>query len=523
VHYYDPHAKYAPPSPFAERFRERPYLGEIAYVDSQLGRLLEGLRASGRLEDALVVVTADHGESLGEHMELTHSYTLYDATLAVPLLLRGPGVPAKRVVGGVVRTVDIAPTVLSLLGVAGLADADGQDLAPRWAEGADPPSSAAYAESLATQLHHGWSPLFAMRTPQHHYVRAPRPELYDVGSDPGQVHDLAADGDGVASTIAQLDAEVTRVLETERQRSADPIDPDTRQQLAALGYTIPAEPVTPSGLDPKDGMIWLGRYFDAIQAVDANRLRLAQGLLEEMLAAVPTSAIGHSLLARVYILQGRSELALEHAEAALRLLPGTVAQLSLLGDAKVHVGDHEGADAAYRAAAAQDPEDPLAQAGLVWAEARAKRWESAQAHARRAFDLDPSGVEIRHRIGTVWERVGEYERALEVYQDALRLDSECEETHMFLAIQFARLGQREQAEEHLKRAALVAETPHYRNRLAIVYAALGKVDRAEAMFRALIRDHPEYRTSRQNLATLMRQTGRAAGDPAAPGETPPTP
>ena len=93
VHYYDPHERYAPPAPFADRFAGRPYDGEVAYVDAELGRLFDSLAARGELDEALIVVTSDHGESLGEHAELTHSYSLYDAVLAVPLVFRGPGVP----------------------------------------------------------------------------------------------------------------------------------------------------------------------------------------------------------------------------------------------------------------------------------------------------------------------------------------------------------------------------------------------------------------------------------------------
>ena len=141
-------------------------------MDSELGRLLGALAARGELDDTLIAVTADHGESLGEHAERTHSYTLYDAVLAVPLLFRGPGVPAGRVVEGVVRTVDIAPTLAALLGLAPSRESDGVDLSPLWTgsrTAADGPADGiAFAETLATRLEHGWSPLFAIRTRDHH-------------------------------------------------------------------------------------------------------------------------------------------------------------------------------------------------------------------------------------------------------------------------------------------------------------------------------------------------------------------
>jgi arylsulfatase A-like enzyme len=369
VHYYDPHAEYAPPPPFAARFPDRPYQGEIAYVDSELGRLIDALRASGRLEDTLVVVTSDHGESLGEHGEAFHSYTLYDATLAVPLILRGPGIPAGRAVGGVVSGVDVAPTVLALLGVAALREADGRDLSLLWQTGADPPSGAAYAETLATEIDHGWSPLFAIRSPRHHYVRAPRPELYAVRDDPSELRNLLEGASEPASPVAtDLARRIDAVLERERRREPEALDAKTRERLAALGYAIPAQPAPRTGLDPKDGLSWMSHYDEAHRAVEAHQLERARKLLEEMLEAVPSSALAHSFLARVHVLEGRPDRALGPAAEAVRLRPDFAEDLALLGDVKAHLGDRAGAEAAYRAAALRDSEDPQVQVGLMWAE-----------------------------------------------------------------------------------------------------------------------------------------------------------
>ncbi len=527
VHYYDPHADYSPPAPLDERFRARPYDGEIAHVDAELARLLGALRDSGRLERTLVVATADHGESLGEHLEETHSYTLYDATLAVPLLVRGPGVPAGRVVGGVVRSVDVAPTILARAGIAAPAGLDGEDLSPLWSDG--PPSTReAYAETLATELDHGWSPIFAVRTSTHHYVRAPRPELYDVRSDPRQVHDLAARDPVGGPTIVRLDAEIERVLGETRGADAAEVDADTRARLAALGYATSGVPVTRSGLDPKDGLRSLGGYLLALQAAHEDQLEVARRLLERTLAEIPTSPSAHFLLGQVQVLAGRAPLALEHAEAAARLAP-TAPNLVLLGDVRVHLGDVSGATAAYREAARISPDDPSVRVGLTWVALQEGDRVEADDHARRAIELHPSSAEIRNAIASVWERAGEYERALESYREALRLDPEAERTHMALAIQLARLGREAEVEQELVRAGKTAQIPHLRNRLAIVYAARGEHARAETIFRDLVQRHPEYPTPRANLATLLAQAGRTApGDgagaarPGGPGaDSPP--
>ena len=130
VHFYDPHAPYAPPPPFRERFADRPYDGEIAFTDAQLGRILDVLRAAGHGEDTLVIVLADHGEGLGEHDEGGHGILAYQSTLRVPLLVSGPGVAKGRIAKDAVGTIDVVPTVLALLGLDAAADLPGRSLRP---------------------------------------------------------------------------------------------------------------------------------------------------------------------------------------------------------------------------------------------------------------------------------------------------------------------------------------------------------------------------------------------------------
>jgi len=510
VHYYDPHMEHEPPMPFAAEFRGRPYDGEIAYVDAELGRLLAELRASGDLAETLVVVTADHGESLGEHGELTHSYTLYDATLAVPLLLRGPGVPAGRTVSGVVSSVDIAPTILSLLALDPLPGVDGRDLASSWSGAADPVRRGAYAETLATELHHGWSPLFAVRTPDHHYVRAPRPELYDARRDTAQLRNLlVAEPQAHGSAVAAFEERLDDILAGEASRRAAQIDPDTRRRLAGLGYMLPEQPATATGMDPKDGLAWMGRYFDAVNALNDHDLDRAEGELVELVAGLPASPFAHALLARVLLLRGLSNRAARHAEAAVALVPESAEYHLILGDARLQARHLEAAEEAYRVALEFEADSPTAQAAMVWVEARAGNLRAADAYAQRARELAPDAPELMGRLGGFWEQVGHYERALAAYRDALRLDPTNPETHMHLAIQCARLGEEERVGPHLAGAGPVAEIPHLRNRLGIVYAAKGD-PRAETIFRELIRRHPDYPTARRNLAVYLRKQGRHA-------------
>jgi arylsulfatase A-like enzyme/Tfp pilus assembly protein PilF len=512
VHYYDPHADYTPPEPFASDFRARPYEGEIAYVDRELGRLLAALEQAGRLSRTVVAVTADHGESLGEHGEATHGYGLYDATLRVPLLVRGPGVPAGRVVRGVVSGVDVAPTLLALAGAPALEDADGRDLARLWREGAPPSAGVAYAESLATEIDQGWSPVFAARSQTLHYVRAPRPELYDVAADPGQTRDLLASkagpAPGAAEKAASLDAEIAASLSRQSAQAPAALDAGTRRNLEALGYALPAAPVAKTGLDPKDGLRWTSHYYRALAAFEGDRPAEAHALLEEMLAATPQSRLGHALLARVHVAEGRPDRALAHAETAARLVPASAEYQSLLGDVRLMTGNAPASAAAYQKAGECDPGDPFTQTARQWLALQAGDPVTAAHHAARAAELDPSSAEVRERIASVWERAGEYERALEAYREALRLAPDSASVHMALAIQTARLGREAESEQHLARAGALAEAPQWKNRLGIVHAARGDRDRAEAIFREIVARHPDYPSARANLARVLRARGQ---------------
>ena len=119
LHLYDPHSPYAPPEPHHTRQLGRPYEGEIAFADEQLGRLLAAIDARFPADGTVAIVTSDHGESLGEHGEATHAFSIYDATQRVPLLMAGPGLPSGAVVtAGLARLADVAPTVIELAGAA---------------------------------------------------------------------------------------------------------------------------------------------------------------------------------------------------------------------------------------------------------------------------------------------------------------------------------------------------------------------------------------------------------------------
>src|SRR5262245_49483552 len=185
LHFFDPHDPYEPPEPYKDRFKDRPYDGEIAYADSELGRVIAALRQEGILENTLVVCCADHGESLGEHGEQTHGFFVYDATQHVPLIMRGGGLPAGRVDSTLVSLIDVMPTVAGLIGLHE-PPGSGRDLSTALLENRSVTERPVYLESYLTLVSLGWSGEEGWRTSRFKFIEAPRPELYDLSQDPGE-------------------------------------------------------------------------------------------------------------------------------------------------------------------------------------------------------------------------------------------------------------------------------------------------------------------------------------------------
>ena len=256
AHLYDPHRPYEAPEPFASR--HDPYVAEIAYADSQIGRLLHALDERALRDRVIVIVTADHGESLREHREMDHGIFLYESVLRVPLIVRAPGVAPRRI-ADLVRLTDVMPTVLDLLRLP-LPAGDGVSLVGVM-RGHGGPELEAYAESLYPERH-GWAPLFSLRSNRFKFIDAPQAELYDLQRDPFEQQNILNQRRELAAALqARLRTQVRRAPSTAAKGRGDD---ELRARLAALGYVGGCAPATRTGAflpDPKNctGMFEWGR------------------------------------------------------------------------------------------------------------------------------------------------------------------------------------------------------------------------------------------------------------------------
>jgi arylsulfatase A-like enzyme len=250
VHLYDAHAPYRPPEPYRTQYATDPYEGSLAFMDSQIDRVVRALDARRQLSRTLIVVAGDHGESLGDHEELEHGIFLYDSVLHVPLIMRVPGVGA-RPFGAVTSLVDVMPTVLGFLQFRS-SPVDGLDLTAAIRGAAQQADRPVYSESRYPERF-GWSPLRALRDGRFKFISAPRPELYDLEADPFEERNLYAVRSTTATAMAERLERLGGLSPVSLQRPTASPPPDVTARLAALGYVSPdVRRAGPTGLDPKD-------------------------------------------------------------------------------------------------------------------------------------------------------------------------------------------------------------------------------------------------------------------------------
>src|SRR5262245_25796225 len=320
VHLFDPHLPYDPPEPFRSRFASDLYEGDVAYTDALVGRLLTRLREQKLLDRTVVVVAADHGESLGEHGEASHGFSVYDATAAVPLIVRTPWALRGRS-RTQVSLVDVFPTVLDLAGLPAEAGIDGRSLVPALLDPAKDLAHVAYTESLYPRLHYGWHELRALRDGAFKFIDAPRPELYDLARDPHEAEDLARAKARTAEDMRQ--ALLKKVPKEDRAAAPAAIDPDTQQRLAALGYVGTAVAADPTAVlpDPKDKVAVYARIAAARQADEGGRRPEAIAMMKEVVAEDPDVLDAHVTLGGWLLKSGRAEEAIVPLKRALVLKP----------------------------------------------------------------------------------------------------------------------------------------------------------------------------------------------------------
>ncbi|MCD4750495.1 MAG: sulfatase-like hydrolase/transferase [Thermoanaerobaculales bacterium] len=545
VHFYDPHAVYSPPPPFRDTYRERPYDGEIAYMDSQIGRFLQHPRLADE-HDVGVIVVGDHGESLGEHGEETHALLAYDSTLHVPLILRTPGGPegcrSPLPTGG----ADIAPTILDLLNQPIPTDLDGMSIATLLAEPKN--DRALYAETYLPYYTYGWAKLKVFRRGGFKLILGPGNELYDTNRDPLELTNLIDRYPNEAHDLIQLLQEYEAQWGDAEHEASMTLDQESMDQLRSLGYLAigsgpeKIEGERPNPRDMVDLHVGLERarrfasselYSQAIAQLRlvlerdpgnlAALIDLATNLLEidelDEAAEIAQEAISRDPnYSRSYILMAAIEIERRHPEKALVLLnsaleidPRHVEALLRKAHLLKRIGRLSEMRGLLEAALVEQPDQPnleITYAKLI--EIPSGKDSAAEERIRKALARDPYIATGWKILGEILLKQGRETEALDLYREGLSRKPDSHEIHADLGLLLAKLGQGGKAVPHLREAIRLG--PVFRSDLHVALGAIasqgGGFEEAQRHYDLILEKEPNHPATRNNRAIALYRLGR---------------
>ena len=509
IHLFDPHAPYEPPEPYASRYADDRYLGEVAAVDAFLAPLLEPLL--GEASDTAVVFTSDHGEGLGEHGELTHGLFAYESTLRVPLVVRAPGL-APGTVDEPARHIDILPTLLASAGVAPPDGLPGRSLLTSIQKSGSPDGSGdtgpetgpvTYFEALSANLNRGWAPLRGTIEDGEKLIALPIPELYDLDQDEDESENLYGSRRPRARELARLLPE-----ESEWPPPREAVSAEERSRLRSLGYlsgSAAAKERYTAADDPKNLISVDRRMHRFIDLHQRGRIDEAIGVARAIVRENPGMADGYYQLAQALLDEGRDTEALEVMENARKndaTTPALVEQLGLLLAQRGRAGE-----AVSLLAPLAESGDPDALNALGVALSEAGRQGEAREALLRVFDRDPNNPQAHQNLALVALRRQDFADARREARLALDADEGLPHAWNYLGVAQYNLGQPREAITAWERATtLDPENYDLLYNLGLVAAEQGDRVRARAALRRFADGAPPERY-RPDIA-------QGAGDPA---------
>jgi choline-sulfatase len=479
LHLYDPHSPYDPPEPYRTEYRSHPYDGEIAYADHELGRLMAWLKQNKLYDSSGIMVLSDHGESLGEHGEDEHGFFVYNATVHVPLIVKPPagsGIQAQRR-HDPVETAAVAPSLLQLAGVQDPIQSQFQ--APSlFAAAGD--KSAAYSETFYPFSSFGWNPLHALESERFHYIDAPKPELYDMQSDPGETTNLAAQQPATVAVLKeQLQQRIAHNPFNRQNPGAGNLSPDAQEKLRALGYfgfraAISQEALAAGLPDPKDKLEEFNAILKAQDAFRAGEDDRAEALLVSVQEQDPKMYIIPFLLGESALRKQDWETAAAQLQRCLELNPsfdnamtGLARALAKLGHTEearkwldnalqsnsqnyrawYQIGlleaehDPAAARSAYEKTIAVQPNFSLGQRELGMLMFKEKDYAVAAPHLEKAIALGLEDAHLHNFLGICYSQTHQNANAVREHRRAIELDPKMAEAHLNLAYAYQLLHQ----------------------------------------------------------------------------------
>ncbi|MFC3193256.1 tetratricopeptide repeat protein [Marinicella sediminis] len=551
VHFYDPHANYSPPPPFRDEYRNRLYDGEIAYMDAQIGRLLEHPKMLAAGDEApIIMVIADHGESLGEHGEKTHALLAYDSTLHIPFIMHIPGMTGGVRIKESVGHVDVMPTLLNLVDLPAQASDDemaGRDLTPLLAGQFSEPNRAYYSETYLPYYTYGWEKLRVMRKGRWKLIEAPENELYDLMRDPRELSNVIEQH---SNTSYDMQRDLTEWLEKEDSGTDAnlSLSADELAKLRSLGYLSVGSGRVAERENRPNPMAMIGQHvgLERARMLLADRFyQQAVTQLQNVLRKDPQNLAALIDLVRAHEGLGEVEQAIEHAEHALELDPEYTQTYLTLARLESQRNDMDKALELVELAINLDPINPeskilkatflnktndLAGMGKILSdglkdnpehprlnavyahlvEARSGMYEDAEKRLKSALERDPYLDQAWRFMGQLQERMLKPKEAEASYRRGLQSRPDDPELHGALGHLLARSGRFEAAESQLREAIRLSKKPRTELHLSLggMLSQLGRPEEAQKEYQKVLAINPEHPGARNNAAIALYRSGK---------------
>jgi len=481
IHLYDPHTPYEPPPPFDTKYPKNPYLGEIAFADSQIARLWQFLENSNLVENSFLVFASDHGESLGQHQEATHGFFVYQETIHVPLIFV---TPFKKFQGlssaQVVSLVDVMPTMLAMAGFTSPPEVQGTSLLPFFFNPDKESLSYAYSETFYPRYHYGWSELKSFQDKRHKLIIAPEMELYDLARESGEESNLASVEKKV---LAGLETEAAKYVEkfsqNARQLDYRKIDEETRERLAALGYVGSFTDSSKLGgkklANPKEKIVVFNELSRAREMGMSGNAQEAIKIIQDIIAADPEINDAYFSLGNIYFKEGKFKDAIASFEQALE----------------------------------RKPDDAFTVINIANSYQRMGKPEEAERFVIDYLKKGFSDPQLYYLLGTLTFIQKKYDEAIKYYNECISLNADSAASHNALAAIYLVKEDLAQAENHINQAlALNSQLTNLQYNRAQLLEKQGKTQEAVEAYRMELEHSPKHFKASYNLSRLYRILGQ---------------
>lgn len=521
IHLYDPHTPYDPPEPYKTQYSGRPYRlydGEIAYVDQLIGEFRDFMEENGLSRDTLIIFTADHGESLGEHKESAHGFFIYDSAIRVPLIIRFPqNKLAGSVIQNQVRSIDIMPTLLHLAGSKIPQSVQGQSLLSLIIGKEKENELHAYSETYWPNYHYGWSELKSLRKDRFKFIDAPRPELYDILVDPGEVNNLV---NKRASLGQEMKRELDSLIESFSAAGIEELQPkkldnDSLVKLQALGYIgtfHSSSRLTGEKLaDPKDRIELYNEIKLAQFLVTEEKMEQAEKKIRGVLSKDPSVLEARYVLGNIYSKLKKYDDAIEEFKKALAVNPDYYDAIFGLALTYKNTKKYDEAIVGYKRLIEIDPKDtkPLLHLGDIYDERG--ELDEALRYLKSATEIDPDAPVFHNRLGAVYLKKNMLDDAEKEIKTALSFERSIPllNAHFNLGLLHEARGEFELAVMEYKKEQ---ETSPFNSKpdfnLGLLYAKAKEVDKAIEEFKSCIEKDEEFPGAYVFLAKAYMDSGR---------------